>query len=119
MRRARYLFKIFVNVFFTLATKAITQSVLSILRIFMCFSLPQDLLQLQYEGVAVMNMFDRRAKVNVNLLIFLLNQKFYGKSIETGLKKWDLRTQQFLIDCGNISWSLNVRFVVLYILHLI
>ncbi|XP_014671830.1 PREDICTED: ras GTPase-activating-like protein IQGAP1 [Priapulus caudatus] len=43
----------------------------------------QDLLQLQYEGVAVMNMFDRRAKVNVNLLIFLLNQKFYGKSIET------------------------------------
>ncbi|XP_072004464.1 ras GTPase-activating-like protein IQGAP1 [Engystomops pustulosus] len=38
----------------------------------------QDLLQLQYEGVAVMKMFDR-AKVNVNLLIFLLNKKFYGK----------------------------------------
>lgn len=40
-----------------------------------CF---QDLLQLQYEGVAVMKMFDK-AKVNVNLLVFLLNKKFYGK----------------------------------------
>ncbi|KAG2466905.1 ras GTPase-activating-like protein IQGAP2 isoform X1 [Polypterus senegalus] len=38
----------------------------------------QDLLQLQYEGVAVMKMFDR-AKVNVNLLIFLINKKFHGK----------------------------------------
>uniref|UniRef100_A0A4W6GA13 IQ motif containing GTPase activating protein 2 n=1 Tax=Lates calcarifer TaxID=8187 RepID=A0A4W6GA13_LATCA len=38
----------------------------------------QDLLQLQYEGVAVMKMFDK-AKVNVNLLIYLLNKKFYGK----------------------------------------
>ena len=38
----------------------------------------QDLLQLQYEGVAVMKMFGR-AKINVNLLIFLLNKKFYGK----------------------------------------
>ncbi|XP_070541740.1 ras GTPase-activating-like protein IQGAP1 isoform X2 [Ptychodera flava] len=38
----------------------------------------QDLLQLQYDGVAVMKMFGR-AKVNVNLLIFLLNRKFYGK----------------------------------------
>ncbi|KAJ6669822.1 hypothetical protein lerEdw1_000371, partial [Lerista edwardsae] len=38
----------------------------------------QDLLQMQYEGVSVMKMFDR-AKVNVNLLIFLLNKKFYGK----------------------------------------
>uniref|UniRef100_A0A4W3I1I8 IQ motif containing GTPase activating protein 1 n=1 Tax=Callorhinchus milii TaxID=7868 RepID=A0A4W3I1I8_CALMI len=38
----------------------------------------QDLLQLQYEGVAVMKMFNK-AKVNVNLLIFLLNKKFYGK----------------------------------------
>ncbi|XP_071965733.1 ras GTPase-activating-like protein IQGAP1 isoform X2 [Antedon mediterranea] len=37
-----------------------------------------DLLQLQYDGVAVMKMFSR-AKVNVNLLIFLLNKKFYGK----------------------------------------
>ncbi|GAB1298459.1 Ras GTPase-activating-like protein IQGAP2 [Apodemus speciosus] len=38
----------------------------------------QDLLQMQYEGVAVMKMFDK-VKVNVNLLIFLLNKKFYGK----------------------------------------
>uniref|UniRef100_A0AAY4DW60 IQ motif containing GTPase activating protein 1 n=1 Tax=Denticeps clupeoides TaxID=299321 RepID=A0AAY4DW60_9TELE len=38
----------------------------------------QDLLQLQYEGVAVMKLFDK-AKINVNLLIFLLNKKFYGK----------------------------------------
>ena len=38
----------------------------------------QDLLQLQYEGVAVMRMFER-AKVNVNLLVFLINKKFYGK----------------------------------------
>ncbi|KAM4664022.1 ras GTPase-activating-like protein IQGAP3 [Discoglossus pictus] len=36
----------------------------------------QDLLQLQYEGVAVMKLFDK-AKVNVNLLIFLLNKKFF------------------------------------------
>ncbi|XP_064650547.1 ras GTPase-activating-like protein IQGAP1 isoform X2 [Lineus longissimus] len=38
----------------------------------------QDLLQLQYEGVAVYRMFNR-TKVNVNLLIFLLNTKFFGK----------------------------------------
>ncbi|XP_070586362.1 ras GTPase-activating-like protein IQGAP3 isoform X2 [Erythrolamprus reginae] len=38
----------------------------------------QDLLQLQYEGVAVMKMFGR-AKVNVNLLIFLLDKKFFRK----------------------------------------
>ncbi|XP_061700605.1 ras GTPase-activating-like protein IQGAP3 [Syngnathoides biaculeatus] len=38
----------------------------------------QDLLQLQYDGVAVMKMFDK-AKVNVNLLIFLLNKKFFNK----------------------------------------
>lgn len=43
-----------------------------------CVFYYQDLLQLQYEGVAVMKMFDK-AKVNVNLLIFLLNKKFYGK----------------------------------------
>lgn len=41
-------------------------------------SLSQDLLQLQYEGVAVMKIFDR-ATINVNLLIFLLNKKFYEK----------------------------------------
>ncbi|XP_053460502.1 ras GTPase-activating-like protein IQGAP3 isoform X2 [Nycticebus coucang] len=38
----------------------------------------QDLLQLQYEGVAVMKLFNK-AKVNVNLLIFLLNKKFFRK----------------------------------------
>ncbi|KFP01273.1 Ras GTPase-activating-like IQGAP3, partial [Calypte anna] len=38
----------------------------------------QDLLQLQYEGVAVMKMFNK-AKVNVNLLIFLLNKKLFKK----------------------------------------
>ncbi|XP_008851771.1 ras GTPase-activating-like protein IQGAP3 isoform X2 [Nannospalax galili] len=38
----------------------------------------QDLLQLQYEGVAVMKLFSK-AKVNVNLLIFLLNKKFLRK----------------------------------------
>ncbi|KAM6219947.1 ras GTPase-activating-like protein IQGAP3 [Rhynchocyon petersi] len=38
----------------------------------------QDLLQLQYEGVAVMKLFNK-AKVNVNLLIFLLNKKFLWK----------------------------------------
>ncbi|NWI46259.1 IQGA3 protein, partial [Picathartes gymnocephalus] len=44
-----------------------------------CFQLHyQDLLQLQYEGMAVMKMFDK-AKVNVNLLIFLLNKKFFKK----------------------------------------
>jgi len=40
----------------------------------------QDLLQLQYEGVAVMKMFNK-ARINVNLLIFLLNRKFYGKTL--------------------------------------
>ncbi|XP_010642100.1 ras GTPase-activating-like protein IQGAP3 [Fukomys damarensis] len=38
----------------------------------------QDLLQLQYEGVAVMKLFNK-ARVNVNLLIFLLNKKFLRK----------------------------------------
>ncbi|XP_056680741.1 ras GTPase-activating-like protein IQGAP2 isoform X2 [Monodelphis domestica] len=38
----------------------------------------QDLLQMQYEGVTVMKIFGR-VKMNVNLLIFLLNKKFYGK----------------------------------------
>ncbi|XP_067136702.1 ras GTPase-activating-like protein IQGAP2 [Centruroides vittatus] len=40
----------------------------------------QDLLQLQYEGVAIMKMFGR-AKVNVNLLLYLLNSKFYSKGL--------------------------------------
>lgn len=38
----------------------------------------QDLLQLQYEGIAVMKLFNK-ARVNVNLLIFLLNKKFLRK----------------------------------------
>ncbi|XP_077012591.1 ras GTPase-activating-like protein IQGAP3 [Tamandua tetradactyla] len=38
----------------------------------------QDLLQLQYEGVAVMKLFNK-ARVNVNLLLFLLNKKFMRK----------------------------------------
>lgn len=53
-------------------TKYLTEFFLQI------FFSAQDLLQLQYEGVAVMKLFDR-ATVNVNLLIFLLNKKFYGK----------------------------------------
>ena len=32
----------------------------------------------RYEGVAVMNMFGK-ARINVNLLIHMLNTKFYGK----------------------------------------
>lgn len=39
----------------------------------------QNLLELQYEGVSVTTMFER-AEVNVNLLLHLLNTKFYGKS---------------------------------------
>ncbi|KAL7632218.1 UNVERIFIED_CONTAM: hypothetical protein RMT77_017468 [Armadillidium vulgare] len=38
----------------------------------------QDLLQLQYEGVSVKKMFGK-VKVNVNLLLHLLNSKFYSK----------------------------------------
>ena len=38
----------------------------------------QDLLQMQYEGVGRMKMFDQ-CVVNVNLLIFLINKKFFGK----------------------------------------
>jgi hypothetical protein len=39
----------------------------------------QDLLQKQYEGCAIIDLFGK-AKINVNLLIFLLNSKFYGKA---------------------------------------
>ncbi|XP_046403125.1 ras GTPase-activating-like protein IQGAP1 [Ischnura elegans] len=39
----------------------------------------QDLLQLQFDGVSIMDIFGK-AKVNINLLLFLLNKKFYGKS---------------------------------------
>ncbi|KAL4712639.1 hypothetical protein ACJJTC_007936 [Scirpophaga incertulas] len=41
----------------------------------------QDLLQKQYEGCAIMDLFGK-AKINVNLLIFLLNSKFYGKVLK-------------------------------------
>ncbi len=34
---------------------------------------------MQYEGVAIMKMFEK-ARINVNLLIFLINKKFYSKS---------------------------------------
>ncbi|GAB6018765.1 Ras GTPase-activating-like protein iqgap1 [Chamberlinius hualienensis] len=37
----------------------------------------QSLLEYQYDGVSVMKMFDR-AQINVNLLLFLFNTKFYG-----------------------------------------
>ena len=37
----------------------------------------QDLLQKQYEGIGRMKLFDV-CTVNVNLLIFLINRKFYG-----------------------------------------
>ena len=38
----------------------------------------QELLRLQYEGQAVLNMFGK-AKVNVNHLLHFINAKFYGK----------------------------------------
>ncbi len=36
----------------------------------------EELLEAQYNGVQVMTLFDM-AKVNVNLMIFLINKKFY------------------------------------------
>jgi len=36
---------------------------------------------MQFEGVSVLNIF-KKAKINVNLLIYLLNQKFYGKTLK-------------------------------------
>ncbi|XP_034939382.1 ras GTPase-activating-like protein IQGAP1 [Chelonus insularis] len=39
----------------------------------------QKLLEMQFEGAAIMNLFGK-AKVNVNLLLYLLNRKFYGKT---------------------------------------
>jgi Ras GTPase-activating-like protein IQGAP2/3 len=35
----------------------------------------QDLLESQFNGVQVINLFDDLVKVNVNLLIFLINKK--------------------------------------------
>jgi Ras GTPase-activating-like protein IQGAP2/3 len=37
----------------------------------------EDLLVCQFNGVLVMSLFEGAAKVNVNLLIFLVNKKFY------------------------------------------
>nr|XP_050869767.1 ras GTPase-activating-like protein IQGAP1 isoform X2 [Vespula vulgaris] len=39
----------------------------------------QKLLELQFEGSPIMDMFGK-AKINVNLLLYLLNKKFYGKT---------------------------------------
>lgn len=39
----------------------------------------QNLLELQFEGSPIMDMFGK-AKINVNLLLFLLNRKFYGQT---------------------------------------
>lgn len=39
----------------------------------------QELLQLQYENVPTMKLCDGQVTVNVNLLIFLINKKFFGK----------------------------------------
>lgn len=38
----------------------------------------QFLLHLQFEGIAVYNLMDK-AKINVNLLVYLINKKFYSK----------------------------------------
>lgn len=54
------------------------------------------MLQLQYEGVAVIELFND-AKVNVNLLIFLLNKKFYSAG------KWSVQqVQEFPKKLENI-----------------
>lgn len=37
----------------------------------------EDLLQFQFENQQIIPLFDGAAKVNVNLLIFLINKKFY------------------------------------------
>lgn len=39
----------------------------------------QNLLKLQFEGAPIMDIFGK-AKINVNLLLYLLNRKFYGKT---------------------------------------
>jgi hypothetical protein len=38
----------------------------------------EDLLQYQFDNQQVIPLFDGAAKVNVNLLIFLINKKFYN-----------------------------------------
>jgi hypothetical protein len=39
-----------------------------------------DLLQRQYEGITTMKLFDDVCTVNINLLRFLINKKFYNHS---------------------------------------
>lgn len=63
----------------------------------------QDLLQMQYEGVAVMKMFDK-VKVNVNLLIYLLNKKFYGK--------WSACRN--LLDLYHLDWEMNLFSIFVF-----
>lgn len=66
---------------------------MNLMRVLLMF---QDLLQLQYEGVAVIELFND-AKVNVNLLIFLLNKKFYSAG------KWSIQdVQEFPKELENI-----------------
>lgn len=69
-----------------------------------CF---QDLLQLQYEGVAVMKMFDK-AKVNVNLLIFLLNKKFFKKWNQVTLLPYTPIFDFFILTTNSSFKHLNV-----------
>ncbi|EDQ91805.1 uncharacterized protein MONBRDRAFT_14583, partial [Monosiga brevicollis MX1] len=38
-----------------------------------------DLLQRQYEGMSTMKLFDDMCTVNINLLLFLINKKFYNQ----------------------------------------
>jgi Ras GTPase-activating-like protein IQGAP2/3 len=38
----------------------------------------EDLLQYQFDNQHIIPIFDGAAKVNVNLLIFLINKKFYN-----------------------------------------
>lgn len=72
---------------------------------------------MQYEGVAVMKMFDK-AKVNVNLLIFLLNKKFYGKWVSSDIMdyiyQWEVYFSIFLLL--NICFKFE-RFLILKILN--
>jgi len=37
-----------------------------------------DLLQAQFSNTTIMELFEGMAKVNVNLMVFLINKKFYS-----------------------------------------
>lgn len=66
---------------------------------------------MQYEGVAVMKMFDK-AKVNVNLLIFLLNKKFYGKWVSSDIvdyiHQWEVSSVFFFFCFSTFVWCLSL-----------